>query len=77
MDFDLWLRLRGRNVLYLSSPLARFRWHADSKSARGPLRGWRELLRVVRAHGGGSNLLLPVPTAAASSRLRVRVRQNC
>jgi glycosyltransferase involved in cell wall biosynthesis len=53
MDFDLWLRLRGRNVLYVSRPLARFRWHPDSKSARGPLRGWRELLRVVRAHGGG------------------------
>jgi glycosyltransferase involved in cell wall biosynthesis len=53
MDYDLWLRLRGRNVRYLPRALARFRWHAESKSARGQLRSWSEFLRIVRRYGGG------------------------
>jgi glycosyltransferase involved in cell wall biosynthesis len=53
MDCDLWLRLRGRNVVYTQRPLACFRWHAQSKSARGQLQAWRELLRIVGRYGGG------------------------
>jgi glycosyltransferase involved in cell wall biosynthesis len=53
MDYDLWLRLRGHRVAYLPRPLASFRWHPDSKSARGQLRSWNEFLRIVRRHGGG------------------------
>jgi glycosyltransferase involved in cell wall biosynthesis len=53
MDYDLWLRLRGRRVKYAPRPLARFRWHPESKSARGQMRSWNEFLRIVRRHGGG------------------------
>src|SRR5207237_1142425 len=53
MDYDLWLRMRGRHVAYVPRPLACFRWHAQSKSARGQLRSWSEFLRIVRRHGGG------------------------
>ena len=53
MDYDLWLRLRERNVAYVPVPLARFRWHADSKSGRGQLQSWAERMRIVRRHGGG------------------------
>jgi hypothetical protein len=53
MDYDLWLRLRGRRVRYVARPLARFRWHPDSKSASGQLRGWNEFLLIVRRYGGG------------------------
>lgn len=53
MDYDLWLRLRDRSVRYVPEPLARFRWHAGSKSANGPLGAWRENLRVIQRHGGG------------------------
>jgi glycosyltransferase involved in cell wall biosynthesis len=53
MDYDLWLRLRGHTVAYVPRTLARFRWHTDSKSARGQARSWNEFLRIVRRHGGG------------------------
>jgi glycosyltransferase involved in cell wall biosynthesis len=53
MDYDLWLRLRGRHVRYLQRSLARFRWHPESKSARGQMQNWREFLRIVRRYGGG------------------------
>jgi len=53
MDYDLWLRLRGQSVVYVPRPLARFRWHPRSKTARGQLQAWRELLRVLRKRGGG------------------------
>jgi glycosyltransferase involved in cell wall biosynthesis len=53
MDFDLWLRVRGRAIEYLPRPLARFRWHPESKSSRGQMRSWNEFLRIVRRHGGG------------------------
>jgi glycosyltransferase involved in cell wall biosynthesis len=53
MDYDLWLRLRGRRLRYVARPLARFRWHAASKSASGQLRGWNEFLLIVRRYGGG------------------------
>lgn len=53
MDYDLWLRLRGRRVTYAARPLARFRWHPESKSARGQMQAWAEVLRIARRHGGG------------------------
>jgi glycosyltransferase involved in cell wall biosynthesis len=53
MDYDLWLRLRGHQVMYMSRALARFRWHADSKSASRQMQSWREALRIVRRYGGG------------------------
>jgi glycosyltransferase involved in cell wall biosynthesis len=53
MDFELWLRLREQRVRYVPRPLARFRWHPDSKSATSQRRSWSEFLRIVRQHGGG------------------------
>jgi glycosyltransferase involved in cell wall biosynthesis len=53
MDYDFWLRLRGQNVAYMARPMAAFRWHPDSKSARGQMQSWREFLLIVRRHGGG------------------------
>jgi glycosyltransferase involved in cell wall biosynthesis len=53
MDYEFWLRLKGRRFVYVPRQLAYFRWHAASKSARGQLQGWREFLRIVSRHGGG------------------------
>ena len=53
MDYDLWLRMRGRRITYAPRVLARFRWHPSSKSARGQLQSWNEFLLIVRRHGGG------------------------
>jgi glycosyltransferase involved in cell wall biosynthesis len=53
MDYDFWLRLRSRRIEYVPRPLARFRWHPDSKSARGQMRSWNEFIRIVKRHGGG------------------------
>lgn len=53
MDYDLWLKLAGRNfkIAYLPRVLARYRWLGDSKSAAG---GWGRLDEVdvvARRHG--------------------------
>jgi glycosyltransferase involved in cell wall biosynthesis len=53
MDYDLWLRLRGRRLAYLPRTLATFRWHPDSKSATGPFAAWREIRYITRRYGGG------------------------
>lgn len=53
MDYELWLRLRGLRVAYVPRVLATFRWHATSKSATSQLGAWREVLQIVRRHGGG------------------------
>jgi glycosyltransferase involved in cell wall biosynthesis len=53
MDYELWLRLRGRRLAYAPRTLATFCWHPDSKSATGPLAAWREIPAIVRRHGGG------------------------
>jgi glycosyltransferase involved in cell wall biosynthesis len=53
MDYDLWLRLRDLNVVYVPRLLASFRWHAESKSASSQLLAWREFLRILGKHGGG------------------------
>ena len=53
MDYELWLRLRRLNVAYVPRVLAVFRWHARSKTATNLEANWRELLRIVRCHGGG------------------------
>jgi len=52
MDYDLWLRLNGRQVAYVPRALAAFRWHSDSKTANNLEPNWRELLRIVRRYGG-------------------------
>jgi hypothetical protein len=53
MDYDLWLRLRGSHVEYLPRILATYTWHPGSKTARNLWGNWRELIHVVRRHGGG------------------------
>jgi GT2 family glycosyltransferase len=53
MDYELWLRLRDLQVEYLPRVLAAFRWHRASKTANGNAANWRELLVIVRRHGGG------------------------
>jgi glycosyltransferase involved in cell wall biosynthesis len=53
MDYELWLRLRGLNVAYVPRVLAAFRWHGASKTANNQSANWRELLVIVRRHGGG------------------------
>jgi len=53
MDYDLWLRLRGRHVAYLPRVLAVYRWYATSKTAVNQFGCWRELLVIVRRYGGG------------------------
>jgi len=53
MDYDLWLRLRGARIEYVPRVLAMFRWHSRSKTARNQMGNWREILRIVRRHGGG------------------------
>lgn len=58
MDYDLWLRLRRARVQYVPRVLAAFRWHSGSKTAKNPRASWRELLLIVRRHGGGWTLPL-------------------
>jgi glycosyltransferase involved in cell wall biosynthesis len=58
MDYDLWLRLSDAQIEYLPRVLAVFRWHPTSKTARNQMGNWRELLRIVRRHGGGWTPLL-------------------
>jgi glycosyltransferase involved in cell wall biosynthesis len=53
MDYELWLRLRGLRVAYVPHSLAAFRWHHRSKTATSNAANWRELLTIVRRHGGG------------------------
>jgi glycosyltransferase involved in cell wall biosynthesis len=53
MDYDLWLRMRGRSIVYVPRPFACFRWHPQSKTARSQLQAWREFHRILRKHGGG------------------------
>jgi glycosyltransferase involved in cell wall biosynthesis len=53
MDYELWLRLARVRVDYLPQVLAAFRWHPESKTARNTEGNWRELLAIVRRHGGG------------------------
>jgi glycosyltransferase involved in cell wall biosynthesis len=53
MDYEFWLRLRGRRVTYVPRLLAAFRWHPTSKSAGFQIENWRSFLRIVRQHGGG------------------------
>jgi glycosyltransferase involved in cell wall biosynthesis len=61
MDFDFWIRLSQRyQFYYLPKPLACFRWHERSKSASRGFDAWREVLQVVRKHGGGWTLPLAV-----------------
>jgi glycosyltransferase involved in cell wall biosynthesis len=77
MDFDLWLRLKGRQVAYVPRVLAAFRWHATSKTATNVLGNWDELLTIVRRHGG--NWTLPLAWSYARARLtqaRRRWRKN-
>jgi glycosyltransferase involved in cell wall biosynthesis len=46
-DYDLYLRLfHGARVDRIAEPLMRFRYHADSKTARDPDRGQREALAI-------------------------------
>jgi glycosyltransferase involved in cell wall biosynthesis len=53
MDYDLWLRLRELQVMYVPSTLAAFRWHPFSKTASSNAANWHELMTIVRRHGGG------------------------
>ncbi len=53
MDYDLWMRLRGHKVMYLPTPLAQYRWHAESKTATSQLLAWREIILITRRYGGG------------------------
>jgi glycosyltransferase involved in cell wall biosynthesis len=53
MDYELWFRLRGNRVEYVPRILARYTWHPGSKTARNQWGNWRELIQVVRRHGGG------------------------
>jgi glycosyltransferase involved in cell wall biosynthesis len=53
MDYDLWLRLKHARTRYVPRVLAIFCWHRGSKTARNQIGSWRELLRLVRRHGGG------------------------
>src|SRR5262249_6964344 len=53
MDFELWLRLRNCQVEYVPRVLALYRWYSTSKTAVNQFGCWRELLRIVRRHGGG------------------------
>jgi glycosyltransferase involved in cell wall biosynthesis len=53
MDYDLWLRLRGLRVEYVSRVLAQFRWHCRSKTANNVGGNWQELIEIVRRYGGG------------------------
>jgi glycosyltransferase involved in cell wall biosynthesis len=53
MDYELWLRLRRASWLYVPRPLACYRWHTSSKTASNQIGNWRELIRIVRRHGGG------------------------
>jgi glycosyltransferase involved in cell wall biosynthesis len=53
MDYELWLRLEGCRVDYVPRVLAAFRWHSDSKTATHMRASWREVLAIVRRHGGG------------------------
>ncbi|MDQ3808872.1 MAG: glycosyltransferase [Chloroflexota bacterium] len=67
MDYELWLRLDGCRVQYVPRVLAMFCWRPGSKTARGQLGNWRELLRAARRHGGGWTL----PLAWSFSRMLV------
>src|SRR5205823_4553990 len=53
MDYEFWMRLRGRRIEYVPRVLALYRWHPTSKTATSQLTCWRELLKAVRRHGGG------------------------
>jgi GT2 family glycosyltransferase len=53
MDYELWLRLRGLHIVDVPRVLARFRWHASSKTATGNLAHWRERLVILRRYGSG------------------------
>ena len=46
-DYDFYLRLfRGKRVDRIGTPIVRFRYHADSKTARDPGLGQREALEI-------------------------------
>jgi len=53
MDYEFWLRLRGLRIAYEPQVLATFRWHTASKTATHSEANWRELITIVRRHGGG------------------------
>jgi glycosyltransferase involved in cell wall biosynthesis len=53
MDYEFWLRAHNAHIQYIPRVLAIYRWHKDSKTARGQFTCWRELLRAARRYGGG------------------------
>jgi glycosyltransferase involved in cell wall biosynthesis len=53
MDWDLWIRLAQRApVIYLPEPLASSREYGEAKTFRGGWPRFRELVRLMRLHGG-------------------------
>jgi len=54
-DYDFYLRLfHGRRVDRIDAPIVRFRYHADSKTARDPGLGQREALEVRQRWARGA-----------------------
>jgi glycosyltransferase involved in cell wall biosynthesis len=52
MDWDLWIRLACRGeAVFLDSVIAQTREYADTKTASGGLRRWRELRMIMKRHG--------------------------
>ncbi len=53
MDYDLWIRLSAMGPLaYTPSRLAQMRLYPEAKTGRGDQAMFREILEVVRRHGG-------------------------
>jgi len=52
MDWDLWIRLACRGeVVALDSVIAQTREYAETKTASGGFRRWRELRTIMKRHG--------------------------
>ncbi|OGP75693.1 MAG: hypothetical protein A2V86_15445 [Deltaproteobacteria bacterium RBG_16_49_23] len=53
MDYDLWIRIgRQYKIAYFPVPLANLRNYMTTKTASGGLPRLREIIKVIRRHGG-------------------------
>jgi glycosyltransferase involved in cell wall biosynthesis len=53
MDYDLWIRIGKRHkVAYFPFPLANLRYYHTTKTSSGGISRLREIIKVIRRHGG-------------------------
>jgi glycosyltransferase involved in cell wall biosynthesis len=53
MDYDLWIRIgRKYRVAYLPVPFANLRYYTSTKTSSGGLPRLREIIKIIRKHGG-------------------------